>query len=110
LDGNDSGVRPVDEPAGEALVSKDVTDRAAQVGTEKGGTAVAILPRSREHGDGDQQASGAGDDEPLPSVDLLACVVTAGVFPDGVGALDAPGVQDPAGFSPGRAYLCWSAV
>ena len=49
LDGGlQRAVRPVDEPAGEALISKDVTDRAAQAGTEKGGlTAVAILPQSR---------------------------------------------------------------
>ena len=38
---------------------------------------------------------GVGDDEPLAAVDLLPGVVAAGVAPDGVGALDALGVDQP---------------
>jgi hypothetical protein len=41
------------------------------------------------------RGEGVGDDEPLPPVDLLAGVVATGVAPDGVGALDALGVDQP---------------
>jgi hypothetical protein len=73
LDGGlEGGGGPVDEPAGEALISEDMPDRAAQVGAEQGGLpAVAILPRSRQDSDGDQQPGSVGDDEPLASVDLM---------------------------------------
>jgi hypothetical protein len=78
---------PVDEPAGEALVSEDMPDRAGQVGTEQSClAAVTVLPRGRQDRDGDQQAGGVGDDEPLASVDLLAGVVAARVLAYGVGA------------------------
>jgi hypothetical protein len=64
------------------LISEDVPNKAGQVHAEQGGlAAVAVLPRSREHGDGDQQTGGVGDDEPLASVDVLAGVVAARGLP-----------------------------
>ena len=66
------GGGPVDEPAGEALVSEDVPDRVGQVHAEQGG-----LPPSRScheaarTGHGDQQAGSVGNDESLTSLIFL---------------------------------------
>jgi hypothetical protein len=54
--------------------------------------------------DGDQQTEGVGDDEPLPTVDLLPRVVAAAVPADGVGTLHRLGVHQ-SGAGPGIATL-----
>lgn len=87
---------PVHQAAGEAGVGDDVPDRGGRVGSEQGSFgAVAVLSGGGQDPDGDQQAEGVGDDEPLAAVDLLAGVVAAGGAGHGVRALDALRVDDP---------------
>jgi hypothetical protein len=54
-------------------------------------------PRGGQHDHDQQQSERVGHGEPLPAVELLPGVVATGVGADGLGALDALGVDQPGG-------------
>lgn len=103
-------VGPVEQAAGERAVGEHEPHPGAQVGLQQGGLgAVAVLHRGGDDHDGEQQAEGVGDDEPLgrpyqrelaardTSVSTGARGVAAafgGAQPEGLGAgLDDGGVE-----------------
>lgn len=94
--GAQDALGPVHQRPGEAGVGEYVPDRGDQVHADQRGLgSVAVLDRGGHHAHDQQQSERVGDDEPLTPVDLLARVVAAGLAADGVGSLDALGVDDP---------------
>ena len=85
---------PVEQSPCEPAVGEHEPHWRAQVGVEQHRLgAVTVLHGGGQYDDDQQQPEGVGDDEPLAAVDLLPRVVAAGLPPDGVGTLDALGVD-----------------
>jgi len=85
---------PVEQSPCEPAVGEHEPHRRAQVGVEQHRLgAVTVVHGGGQYDEDQQQPEGVGDDEPLAAVDLLPRVVAAGLPPDGVGTLDALGVD-----------------
>jgi hypothetical protein len=67
LDGGaQEGLRPVEQTSGESAVGEDEPDCGREVGGERNCLrAVAVLASGGADRDGEEQAEGVGDDEPL---------------------------------------------
>jgi hypothetical protein len=70
--GGQEGLRPVERASGESAVGEDEPDCGRKVGGEQNRLrAVAVLACGGADRDGEEQAEGVGDDEPLAAVDLF---------------------------------------